>query len=106
MCETPCACTWPGPTGTPCPPKNRPSSYTLPAAQHPLIEHPPVTVRDITGPPAEASTHYATPGCSARHPEALSRLPDDNAKALQKLAQLRFQVETFGRRPTTNYGGY
>src|SRR5699024_7257654 len=70
--------------------------YTLPAEEQTLLEQTQITVGDITGTPAEVSTHYAMPGFAARHPEALTRLPDDNAKVLQQLAQLRSQVETFG----------
>ena|SRR5690625_1382018 len=80
--------------------------YTLPAEEQTRLEQSQVTVGDITGTPAEVSTHYAMPGFAARHPEALTRLPDDNAKVLQQLAQLRSQVETLGRRSSAHYAGY
>lgn len=80
--------------------------YTLPAEEQTLLEQTQITVGDITGTPAEVSTHYAMPGFAARHPEALTRLPDDNAELRQQLAQLRSQVETFGRRSSAHYAGY
>lgn len=80
--------------------------YTLPAEEQTRLEQSQVTVGDITGTPAEVSTHYAMPGFAARHPEALTRLPDDNAELRQQLAQLRSQVETLGRRSSAHYAGY
>lgn len=67
--------------------------YTLPADEQAKVEQTQVTVGDFRGTPAEISTHYAMPGFAARHPEAFTRLPDDNAALRQQLAQLRAQVD-------------
>lgn len=67
--------------------------YTLPADEQTKVEQAQVTVGDFRGTPAEISTHYAMPGFAARHPEAVTRLPDDNAALRQQLAQLRAQVD-------------
>lgn len=67
--------------------------YTLPADEQTKVEQAQVTVGDFRGTPAEVSTHYAMPGFAARHPEAFTRLPDDNAALRQQLAQLRAQVD-------------
>ena len=72
--------------------------YTLPADEQTKVEQSQVTVGDFRGTPAEVSTHYAMPGFAARHPEAFTRLPDDNAALRQQLAQLRSELETFGTR--------
>lgn len=80
--------------------------YTLPTEEQATLEQTQITVGDITGTPAEVSTHYAMPGFAARHHEALTRLPDDNAEVRQQLAQLRSQVDTFGQRASAHYAGY
>ncbi|MBP2384450.1 hypothetical protein [Brachybacterium sacelli] len=67
--------------------------YTLPADEQAKVEQAQVTVGDFRGTPAEVSTHYAMPGFAARHPEAFTRLPDDNAAVRQQLAQLRAQID-------------
>lgn len=67
--------------------------YTLPAEEQTKVEQTQVTVGDFRGTPAEVSTHYAMPGFSARHPEAFTRLPDDNAALRKQLAQLRAQID-------------
>ena len=80
--------------------------YTLPTDEQANLEQTHVTVGDVTGTPAEVSTHYAMPGFAARHPEALTRLPDDNDDVRQQLAQLRSQVDAYGRRSSAHYAGY
>lgn len=80
--------------------------YTLPTDEQAHLEQTHVTVGGVTGTPAEVSTHYAMPGFAARHPEALTRLPDDNDEVRQQLAQLRSQVDAFGRRSSAHYAGY
>ncbi|MGO1975558.1 MAG: hypothetical protein ACTH2Q_21595 [Propionibacteriaceae bacterium] len=67
--------------------------YTLPADEQTKVEQAQVTVGDFRGAPAEVSTHYAMPGFAARHPEAFTRLPDDNAALRQQLAQLHAQID-------------
>lgn len=67
--------------------------YTLPAEEQTEVEQAQVTVGDFRGTPAEVSTHYAMPGFSARHPEAFTRLPDDNTVLRRQLEQLRAQVD-------------
>ena len=67
--------------------------YTLPADEQTKVEQTQVTVGDFRGTPAEVSTHFAMPGFTARHPEAFTRLPDDNAALRQQIAQLRAQVD-------------
>ena len=67
--------------------------FTLPADEQTKVEHAQLTVGDCTGTPAEISTHYALPGFTARHPEAFTRLPDDNAAVRKQLAHLRAQVD-------------
>lgn len=67
--------------------------YTLPAEEQTKVEQAQVTVGDFRGTPAEVSTHFAMPGFAARHPEAFTRLPDDNAAMRQQLEQLRAQVD-------------
>src|SRR5699024_6990690 len=68
--------------------------YTLPAEEQTLLEQTQITVGDITGTPAEVSTRYAMPGFAARHPEALTRLPDDSAEVRKQLAQLRSELDS------------
>lgn len=68
--------------------------YTLPAEEQQQVETAKVTVGNYTGTPAEVSTHYAMPGYAARHPEAFTRLPDDNAALRKQLAELRAEVDT------------
>lgn len=67
--------------------------YALPAEEQTKVEQAQVTVGDFRGTPAEVSTHYAMPGFAARHPEAFTRLPDDNAALRQQLTQLCAQVD-------------
>lgn len=67
--------------------------YTLPAEEQTKVEQSQVTVGDFRGTPAEVSTHYAMPGFAARHPEAFTRLPDNDAAVRMQLAQLRAQVD-------------
>ena len=67
--------------------------YTLPAEEQAKVEQAQVTVGDFRGTPAEVSTRYAMPGFAARHPEALTRLPDDNATVQKQLAELRAQID-------------
>src|SRR5699024_3443291 len=80
--------------------------YTLPTEEQTKLENTQITVGDITGTPAEVSTRYAMPGFAARHPEALTRLPDDNAEVRKQLAQLRSELETFGTRSSSHYAAY
>ncbi|MDN5893237.1 MAG: hypothetical protein L0H93_04345 [Nocardioides sp.] len=80
--------------------------YTLPTEEQTRVEQTQITVGEITGTPAEVSTRYAMPGFADRHPEALTRLPDDNAEVRKQLAQLRSQVDTFGQRSSAHYAGY
>ena len=80
--------------------------YTLPTEEQAKLESTQITVGDITGTPAEVSTRYAMPGFAARHPEALTRLPDDNADMRKQLAQLRSELETFGTRSSSHYAAY
>lgn len=80
--------------------------YTLPTEEETRLEQTQITVGEITGTPAEVSTHYAMPGFAARHTEALTRLPDNNAEVRQQLAQLRSQVDAFGQRASAHYAGY
>lgn len=68
--------------------------YTLPTEERQQVEIAKVTVGDYTGTPAEVSTRYAMPGYAARHPEAFTRLPDDNAALRKQLAELRAEVNT------------
>ncbi|UQN30480.1 hypothetical protein [Brachybacterium kimchii] len=80
--------------------------YTLPNDEQQQLETTQVTVGDYTGTPAEISTRYAMPGFAARHPEAFTRLPDDNADLKRQLEQLRRQVDTYGARASSHYAGY
>src|SRR5690625_3491693 len=68
--------------------------YTLPTEEQAKLENTQITVGDITGTPAEVSTRYAMPGFAARHPEALTRLPDDSAEVRKQLAQLRSELDS------------
>src|SRR5699024_10659204 len=70
--------------------------YTLPREEQTRLEKTQITVGDITGTPAEVSTHFAMPGFAARHPNALTRLPDDNAEIRKQLSQLRSEVDAVG----------
>ncbi len=67
--------------------------YTLPADEQTKVEQARLTVGDFRGTPAEVSTHFAMPGFAARHPEAFTRLPDDNTVLRRHLEQLRAQVD-------------
>lgn len=80
--------------------------YTLPTEEQSKLENTQITVGAITGTPAEVSTRYAMPGFAARHPEAFTRLPDDNAEMRKQLAQLRSELETFGTRSSSHYAAY
>lgn len=68
--------------------------YTLPTEEQAKLENTQITVGDITGTPAEVSARYAMPGFAARHPEALTRLPDDSAEVRKQLAQLRSELDS------------
>src|SRR5699024_7457400 len=68
--------------------------YTLPTEEQTKLENTQIAVGDITGTPAEVSTRYAMPGSAARHPEALTRLPDDSAEVRKQLAQLRSELDS------------
>ena len=68
--------------------------YTLPTEEQTKLENTQIAVGDITGTPAEVSTRYAMPGFAARHPEALTRLPDDSAEVRKQLAQLRSELDS------------
>src|SRR5699024_4788410 len=70
--------------------------YTLPTEEQTRLEQTQITVGDFTGTPAEVSTHFAMPGFAARHPNALTRLPDDNAEIRKQLSQLRSEVDAVG----------
>ena len=59
--------------------------HTLPADEQAKVEQAQVTVGDFRGTPM--------PGFAARHPEALTRLPDDNVSLRQQITQLRAQVD-------------
>lgn len=67
--------------------------YTLPADEQTKVEQAQVAVGDFRGTPAEVSTHCAMPGFATRHPEAFTRLPDDNTAMRRQLEQLRAQVD-------------
>lgn len=67
--------------------------HTLPTDEQTKVEQAQLTVGDFRGTPAEISTHYAMPGFTARHPEAFTRLPDDNAAVRKQLAELRAQID-------------
>lgn len=67
--------------------------HTLPTDEQTKVEQAQLAVGDFRGTPAEISTHYAMPGFTARHPEALTRLPDDHAALRQELANLRAQID-------------
>lgn len=67
--------------------------HTLPTDEQTKVEQTQLTVGDFRGTPAEISTHYAMPGFTARHPEAFTRLPDNNAAVRKQLAELRAQID-------------
>ncbi|WP_263310043.1 hypothetical protein [Brachybacterium atlanticum] len=67
--------------------------HTLPTDEQTKVEQTQLTVGDFRGTPAEISTRYAMPGFTARHPEAFTRLPDDNAAVRKQLAELRAQID-------------
>src|SRR5690625_4653686 len=79
--------------------------YTLPTEEQTVLEQTQITVGEITGTAAEVSTFYAMPGFAARHPEALTRLPDDNAEVRKQLAQLRSEVDAVGMTAKKIYVG-
>src|SRR5699024_737432 len=68
--------------------------YTPPTEGQTLLENPPTTAGDITATPPPVAKRYAMPGFAARHPEALTRLPDDSAEVRKQLAQLRSELDS------------
>src|SRR5690625_1830051 len=86
LCATPCACTWPGPTGTPCPPKNRPSSNKprSPSATSPAPppKSPPTTPCPDSLPviPKHSPAYPTTmPRCSSSWPSSAPRSKHSDA---------------------------
>lgn len=79
--------------------------YTLPTEEQTKLENTQITVGDITGTPAEISTRYAMPGFAVRHPEALTRLPDQSAEVRKQLAQLRSELDSVATTTKKMYVG-
>lgn len=80
--------------------------YTLPSDEQAKVEQAEVTVGDVTGTPAEISTHFAIPGFAARHPEAFTRLPNrDDAEVRKQLAEMRAQVDSVATTTRKMYVG-